>query len=251
MTPSATIRTDYSASNRAGGAIADLLTLLAYGSNTPVALLAVPDNGGGWSTLSHGLTSTLGLEHDQLFDAASSAAGTMEFADILTSCPLSALAGAPNHLRWGYTTALRDEGGDILGVLAVLDLWLREVSKKNVRVLAVAARQIGMQLAVIRRLPGDVPHPPSRGLHSQDASALAVHGNKVHGSSSRSPAIPKLLRTSDVATIFQVTERTVTNWVAAGQLPSMRTVGGRLRFQHSDIMALIEINGTASTTALN
>jgi len=241
VAPATTVRTDISTSNRAGGTIVDLLTLLAYGSDAPVALLAVRGNGGGWSILSHGLTSSLGLEHDQFFDAASSVAGTMEFADILTLCPSSGLARGPNSLRWGYSTTLEDGNGHIVGLVAVLDCWLRQLSKKTVRVLAVAARQIEIQLTLIHGIAGNDPRPPDKRRHGPDASALPVPDKTLRGSSRPVLVVPKLLRTSDVAAIFQVTDRTVTNWVTAGRLPCTRTVGGRLRFQQSDIMALVEI----------
>jgi excisionase family DNA binding protein len=42
-----------------------------------------------------------------------------------------------------------------------------------------------------------------------------------------------------VATIFDVTERTVINWAAAGKLPSLRTIGGHLRFRRDDVMRLL------------
>lgn len=42
-----------------------------------------------------------------------------------------------------------------------------------------------------------------------------------------------------MATIFDVTERTVINWAAAGKLPSLRTIGGHLRFRRDDVMKLL------------
>ncbi|MDA8044145.1 MAG: helix-turn-helix domain-containing protein [Actinomycetota bacterium] len=50
---------------------------------------------------------------------------------------------------------------------------------------------------------------------------------------------PQLLRSHEVATIFDVTERTVINWAAAGKLPSLRTIGGHLRFRRDDVMRLL------------
>jgi excisionase family DNA binding protein len=50
---------------------------------------------------------------------------------------------------------------------------------------------------------------------------------------------PHLLRSHEVATIFDVTERTVINWAAAGKLPSLRTIGGHLRFRRDDVMRLV------------
>jgi excisionase family DNA binding protein len=48
-----------------------------------------------------------------------------------------------------------------------------------------------------------------------------------------------LLRSQEVAEIFDVTERTVINWAAAGKLPCLRTIGGHLRFRREDVMRLL------------
>jgi excisionase family DNA binding protein len=47
--------------------------------------------------------------------------------------------------------------------------------------------------------------------------------------------ISSLLRTKDLAQIFDVTERTITNWVADGKLPCFRTAGGHIRFRQGDV----------------
>jgi excisionase family DNA binding protein len=49
----------------------------------------------------------------------------------------------------------------------------------------------------------------------------------------------ELLRSHEVAVLFDVTDRTVINWAAAGKLPSIRTAGGHLRFRGEDVMALL------------
>jgi excisionase family DNA binding protein len=48
-----------------------------------------------------------------------------------------------------------------------------------------------------------------------------------------------LLRSQEVAEVFDVTERTVINWAAAGKLPSLRTIGGHLRFRREDVLRLL------------
>jgi excisionase family DNA binding protein len=40
----------------------------------------------------------------------------------------------------------------------------------------------------------------------------------------------QLLRTADVAVLFQVSERTVSEWAKRGQIPSVRTPGGHRRY---------------------
>ena len=50
----------------------------------------------------------------------------------------------------------------------------------------------------------------------------------------------QLLRTSDVATLFQVSERTVSEWAKRGQIPSVRTPGGHRRYPADGIRALLQ-----------
>jgi excisionase family DNA binding protein len=48
----------------------------------------------------------------------------------------------------------------------------------------------------------------------------------------------RLLRTSDVATLFQVSERTVSEWARRGRVPSVRTPGGHRRYPAEQIRQL-------------
>jgi excisionase family DNA binding protein len=50
----------------------------------------------------------------------------------------------------------------------------------------------------------------------------------------------QLLRTSDVAMLFQVSERTVSEWAKRGQVPSVRTPGGHRRYPAEGIRRLLE-----------
>ncbi len=74
----------------------------------------------------------------------------------------------------------------------------------------------------------------------------------------------QLLRTSDVAMLFQVSERTVSEWAKRGQIPSVRTPGGHRRYPADGIRALLEdgrhgdeptdsspVGGSASVTDLS
>jgi excisionase family DNA binding protein len=71
----------------------------------------------------------------------------------------------------------------------------------------------------------------------------------------------QLLRTSDVATLFQVSERTVSEWAKRGQIPSVRTPGGHRRYPADGIRFLLQSGregdqraasqGSASVTDLN
>jgi excisionase family DNA binding protein len=50
----------------------------------------------------------------------------------------------------------------------------------------------------------------------------------------------QLLRTSDVALLFEVSERTVSEWAKKGQIPSVRTPGGHRRYPADGIKSLLE-----------
>ena len=52
----------------------------------------------------------------------------------------SRLATAPHNLRWVYAAPLRDSGGTVLGVVAVLDRWLREASRREQRAMQAVTR---------------------------------------------------------------------------------------------------------------
>ena len=55
----------------------------------------------------------------------------------------------------------------------------------------------------------------------------------------------RLLRTREVAVLFQVSERAVTDWARRGRLPSMRTPGGHRRYPAVAVRALLEGAGLA------
>lgn len=53
------------------------------------------------------------------------------------------------------------------------------------------------------------------------------------------PLAGRLLRTHEVAVLFQVSERAVTDWAARGRLPSVRTPGGHRRYPAHAVIALL------------
>jgi excisionase family DNA binding protein len=60
----------------------------------------------------------------------------------------------------------------------------------------------------------------------------------------------QFLRTSDVAALFQVSERTVSEWAKRGQVPSVRTPGGHRRYPAEKIRGLLnEGSGPTETGA--
>jgi excisionase family DNA binding protein len=50
---------------------------------------------------------------------------------------------------------------------------------------------------------------------------------------------PQFLRTSDVAALFQVSERTVAEWARRGRIPAVRTPGGHRRYPAAEIRSLL------------
>jgi excisionase family DNA binding protein len=225
-----------------GQGFADLLVLGALSCQTPVALLSVPQPGGGWSTLSHGFDSRQGLNDGQLFEAFAGSGRPLEFTDLMTTMPRSPLVQAPHAMRWAYGVALRDSNGALLGVVVAMDRWLRQLTKREQRAMTALARLLVAELSQLRRpveplgtttIPSEprpvyrrVPRSVPTGAHPSRAGASSVEA-------------PQLLRSHEVATIFDVTERTVINWAAAGKLPSLRTIGGHLRFRRDDVMRLL------------
>jgi len=55
-----------------------------------------------------------------------------------------------------------------------------------------------------------------------------------------------LLRTCDVAALFQVSTRTVSEWARRGRLPCMRTPGGQWRYPAEPIRLLVKQAGHSS-----
>lgn len=235
-TPSDDHRSAPSVPSTAQG-LADLLALGALACQTPVAVLSVPQPGGGWSTLSQGFEHRAGLNDGTLYEAIAAGSGPVELTDMVTSLPRSPLVHAPHAMRWAYGVALRDHNGMVTGVVAVMDRWLRQLTKREQKAMGALARQIGVQLALLRRPVESVEPVPM--LRQVPKNGMPVPPRNGGRSSAVTGDTPQLLRSHEVATIFDVTERTVINWAAAGKLPSLRTIGGHLRFRRDDVMRLL------------
>lgn len=50
----------------------------------------------------------------------------------------------------------------------------------------------------------------------------------------------RLLRTREVALLFRVSERAVTDWARRGRIPSVRTPGGHRRYPANEVWALLD-----------
>lgn len=217
-----------------GQAFLDLLMLGALACQTPAAVLSVPQADGTWSTLSYGLDSKEGLNEGSLFVLLSGRDEPFEIVDMVTALPSSPLVHPPHSMRWAYGASLRGESGALIGVVAVLDRWVRQLTKREHRAMTSMARQIAGHLAGIRR-PAPFVRPDLRGAAPRIAPAVPPRST----SDKRAADQHHLLRSHEVAVMFDVTERTVINWAAAGKLPSLRTMGGHLRFRREDVMALL------------
>lgn len=249
-----------------GQGLADLLLLGSLACQAPAAVLSVPQPGGGWSTLSQGFDQRVGLNDGLLFEALSASVGPVELTDLVTSVPRSPLVQAPHSMRWAYGVGLRDSTGMVCAVVAVLDRWVRQLTKREQRAMLALSRQVSAQLVqlrrpseaadgvpVLRKVPASkpaaasagasAPAPTSTSTSASISTSTATSASAPASRPGRSPEpdgdTPQLLRSHEVATIFDVTERTVINWASAGKLPSLRTIGGHLRFRRDDVMRLL------------
>jgi excisionase family DNA binding protein len=50
----------------------------------------------------------------------------------------------------------------------------------------------------------------------------------------------RMLKPSEVATLFRVDPKTVCRWAAAGKITSIRTPGGHRRYRESEVHALLD-----------
>jgi len=55
----------------------------------------------------------------------------------------------------------------------------------------------------------------------------------------------RFLRTREVALLFQVSERAVTDWARKGRIRSVRTPGGHRRYPAGHVRSLLEASGQA------
>lgn len=64
--------------------------------------------------------------------------------------------------------------------------------------------------------------------------------SELYGTEVPSSVGGQLLRTVDVARLFQVSERTVSEWARQGRIPSVRTPGGHRRYPADQVRRLLE-----------
>jgi excisionase family DNA binding protein len=253
---------DTAAAGSPGQSFTDVLLLAALACQTPFALVSVPQSGGRWSTLSYGFEQRNGLNDPKLLNFVAARNAPVEIPDLSSFAGLagSALAAAPHNLRWVYAAPLHDSSGTLLGVVAVMDRWLREGSRREQRAMLAVNRRMVALLSPRRKTvaapeaaaapDGWAPRPP-QGVPAP--VTLIAGGRDRPNGLRRAVALPEgqqLLRSHEVAVLFDVTERTVINWAAAGKLPSLRTIGGHLRFHSEDVLELLAGRSTGQRPAV-
>ncbi len=220
-------REDGNGVSQAGQAFADLLLVGSTASRCPLALLTVM-RGEGWSTLSFGAERDA-LEDPELFSIIAGRREPVEVTDPVSNPALShsRLARSNLGIRWLLAIPLLGPSGDVNAIFAVLDTEPRELSRRERAAMVAIGRLVSGALSA-HRATDNLPGPTGVADHTPSTKQTA------DGHS--------LLRSHEVAALFDVTERTVINWAASGKLACLRTVGGHLRFRSEDVMSLLEAN---------
>jgi excisionase family DNA binding protein len=234
-----------------GQVFADLLFLAAMACQAPLAVISVAQGDGQWSTLSYGVERGEALDDPAVFAAVAGGAVPLEIQDLAAHDQLGSgsLASGPLALRFVYGVPLTNRKGAAIGVFCILDRRVRAANRRERQAMLGAARQVSRQLGLWRRSsepaagPAELPpakRPPTRRRHGP-AGALADLRRAGTGGDTH------LLRSHEVAALFDVTERTVINWASSDKLASLRTAGGHLRFRSDDVLALMERRSLAAT----
>ena len=70
------------------------------------------------------------------------------------------------------------------------------------------------------------------------------HGQPLLVDLFETPSVPdagkRLLRTAEVARLFEVSGRTISEWARRGRIPSVRTPGGHRRYPADLIMSMVQ-----------
>jgi excisionase family DNA binding protein len=213
--------------SQAGQAFLDLLLVGCAVSRCPLALLTVV-KGEGWSTLSLGAEREA-LEDPELFDIIARRKEPVEVTDPASNPALSnsRLARSSLGIRWLLGVPLIGPNGEVNAIFAVLDTEPRELSRQERKAMKAIGRLVSGALSA-HRATDQIVGPATPPEQANGAKAA--------------PDGHSLLRSHEVAALFDVTERTVINWAASGKLACLRTVGGHLRFRSEDVMSLLEAN---------
>jgi excisionase family DNA binding protein len=220
-------RDESNGASQAGQAFADLLLVGSTAARCPLALLTVV-RGDSWSTLSFGAEREA-LEDPELFAIIAGRREPVEVTDPVSNPALahSRLARSNLGVRWLLGVPLLGPAGDVIAIFAVLDTEPRELSRRERAAMVAIGRLISGALSAHRA--------------TDHLVAAAGPPEQTNGAKQTADG-HSLLRSHEVAQLFDVTERTVINWAASGKLSCLRTVGGHLRFRSEDVMSLLEAN---------
>lgn len=207
----------------------DLVTLAALACHTPVALIATFEDDEISTLRSYGLSDEVASAATALIAEVASGDGLVEIEDLWPRNAPFEPAEELLAFRWACGLPIRAPGGCLLAVVAVVDMRRRELA---------GTAQTGL-LAVSRRVQHCLGSRAEPG-RTQEVIDLTRR-------SQRAATTSQVLRCSEVAEIFAVSERTVMKWAADGRIPSFRTAGNRLRFRHDEIAAFVD--GRSRTTS--
>jgi len=70
-------------------------------------------------------------------------------------------------------------------------------------------------------------------------TGTGFHEHIGYATVSDADSLPAILRPSEVAVLFRVSDKTVTRWAQAGRLPCFMTLGGHRRFRRRDVLDLL------------
>ena len=217
-------------------ALTDLVFLGALACTAPIVMIRFRDADGGYVLVAHGLSGPFTDADHRLIEAIADSDNPLDLPRLGSALPARALA-PPQSMRWGYGLGIRDSDGTSLLTIAMLDRWPRQLTKKEHQVLGILARRAHYVL-----------NHPQPNFHPVPAMAPTL-APSAHPMAEAATLLPQLLRATEVAKLFDVTERTVLNWTSSGRLPCIRTIGGHLRYRRPDILQLLEMDSIGTGSA--
>lgn len=75
-------------------------------------------------------------------------------------------------------------------------------------------------------------------MAEREALVAELFGDRAHDDDEG-----RFLRTREVALLFQVSERAVTDWARKGRIRSVRTPGGHRRYPANEVRTLLQASG--------
>jgi excisionase family DNA binding protein len=215
----------------------DLVSMAAAVCEAPVAFLSIVDGDRQWFPVSHGASLA------PIDRASSLCAFTVARREVIVIPDLACHPSFEHHplvadgARWrGYAAApLLAASGHAIGTLGVVDYVARLLRDDQRRYLETLANNVMSELELGRRTRADAARGatgPADRLLARVVDLRRPNGDPAHGGSD-------VLTTRDLARLFRVSPRTVTNWAAQGRLRAVQTAGGHYRFDADDVLAFL------------